>query len=159
MSLQEASILAVTGFAIVATSLLLLQVGFIFARKKLYKYHYRIMGAALISQLIFLVIYISRFLTNDEAHFPGPDNIKYFFYYPFLLIHITLALVVIGWILTFIPRTIREKRFNSNGDIFLEDKEFRSIHRRKGRIAYVLWTISFAMGIIIFFMLYIVPWN
>ena len=159
MSLQHASILAITGFAIVATTLLLLQIGFIFARKKLYKYHYRIMGGALLFQLLFLVIYISRALTKDEGHFPGPDNVKYFFYYPFLIVHITLALAVIGWVLTFIPRTIKEKRFNSNGDVFLEDKEFRAIHRRKGRIAYVMWTISFAMGITIFFMLYIVPWN
>ncbi len=159
MVLQKASWLAVLGFSIVATSLLLVQIGFIFARKKNYKNHYKVMASALLLNTLFLITYVTRVLTNDETSFPGPENVKIYFYYPFLLVHIILALVVIGWIFTFVPQTIKQKRMTSDGAPYFEDKEFRKLHRKRGFIAYIMWTISFAMGIIIFFMLYVINWS
>ncbi len=159
MAIQDASWLAILGFIIVAISLLFVQIGFIFARKKNYKNHYKVMGGALFLNTIFLITYVTRFLTNDETSFPGPENIKIFFYYPFLLVHIILALVVIGWIFTFVPQTVKKKKMTSDGAPYFEDKDLREMHRKRGFIAYVMWTISFAMGIVIFIMLYIINWS
>jgi putative membrane protein len=81
--------------------------------------------------------------------FPGPAVLEGFVYLPILAIHVLLAIVCVPLLyyvlLLALTRPI--------GEIPLTD------HPRFGRITATLWLVSFALGVVVYALLYLVPYG
>lgn len=97
---------------------------------------------------LFLVLYLYRVSILGPTEFPGPATVYTYVYLPFLAVHVLLAIVCIPLlfyvVLLGVTRPVREV--------------YETNHRRVGRVAASLWLVSFAMGITVFLLLYVVPW-
>lgn len=95
---------------------------------------------------LFLVAYLYRVALEGPAEFTGPPPVEQFVYYPFLTVHVLLAIVcvplVIYALLLALTHSVRELPETS--------------HPRVGRLAAALWLVSFAMGITVYAMLHVV---
>lgn len=94
----------------------------------------------------FLVLYLYKVVLEGPASFPGPTVVYRFFYLPLLVGHVGLAVVTLPLLyyvlllgLTRPPTEIAQ-----------------SYHPRVGRVAAALWLVSFALGIVVYLLLYIV---
>ncbi len=94
----------------------------------------------------FLALYLYRVTLLGPAEFPGPTAVYRGLYLPVLAVHVTLAIVCIPLLyyvllvglthpVAAIPRTA---------------------HARVGRVAAALWLVSFALGIAVYLLLYVV---
>lgn len=106
--------------------------------------HRRAMLAALTLFGSFLVLYLYRVAIVGPTHFDGPTWVGAYLYVPFLAIHVLLAMICLPLLyyvlLLAVTRPLSE----------LADTP----HPRVGRIAALLWLISFAMGIAVYLSLY-----
>ncbi len=93
----------------------------------------------------FLVLYLYRVSLEGPSAFDGPAVIRNFVYLPLLGIHILLAVVCIPFVYYALLLA---------GTHPIEQLPQTS-HRWAGKIAAVLWVISFALGFIVYLMLYI----
>ncbi len=107
--------------------------------------HRRLMVTSFVLFAGFLVMYLYRVSLLGPSSFPGPETIELYVYLPILAIHILLAISSLPFVyyalLLALTRPIHELP--------------QTNHARVGRIAASLWTISFAGGIIIYLMLYV----
>jgi len=92
----------------------------------------------------FLVLYLYRVALLGPSPFSGPDIVRVAFYLPFLAVHISLAVLC----LPFVFYTLLLAGTRSAAELP------ETSHRRTGRIAAALWVVSFAMGLVIYAMLY-----
>jgi putative membrane protein len=94
----------------------------------------------------FLGLYLYRLVILGTTAFPGPEPVYRWLYLPVLAVHITLAIVCIPLLycvlliglthpVSAIPRTP---------------------HRRVARVAASLWLVSFALGSVVYLLLYVV---
>ncbi|WP_135820654.1 DUF420 domain-containing protein [Halostella litorea] len=94
----------------------------------------------------FLVLYLYRIALEGPQSFPGPEGVYTYVYLPILAIHILLAVVTIPFVyyalLLAWTRSVPELR--------------RTVHARVGRVAAALWLVSFALGEVVYAMLYVV---
>lgn len=111
--------------------------------------HRTAMAATTLVFLAFLVLYLYRIALEGPSDFPGPGVVYQFVYLPLLAIHILLAVVSIPLVyyvlLLAVTRPVAAIR--------------QSPHPRIGRVAASLWGISFFLGIVVYLMLYVVPWG
>jgi len=97
----------------------------------------------------FLVLYLYRLIAvGGAASFPGPETVYLYLYLPVLVIHIGLAIVCIPLVyyalLLSFTHSVRELPETN--------------HPRVGRAAAALWLVSFSLGIVVYLLLYRVPW-
>ena len=108
--------------------------------------HRALMIASLALFVGFLTLYLYRVSLEGPAPFPGPEAVYQFGYLPILAIHITLAIVCVPLLyyvlLLALTRPVAELP--------------RTNHRRVGRIAASLWLVSFALGIVVYALLYVI---
>ena len=108
--------------------------------------HRALMLTSLVLFVAFLALYLYKVALEGPAPFPGPETIYQFVYLPVLGIHITLAIVCVPLLyyvlLLALTRLIEELP--------------RTNHRRIGRVAASLWLVSFALGVVVYTMLYVV---
>ena len=108
--------------------------------------HRRLMLASFGLFLVFLVLYLYRIALEGPAAFPGPDVVYAYAYLPILAIHILLAIVTLPLVyyalLLAWTRSVGELRGTP--------------HARVGRVAAALWLVSFALGEVVYAMLYVV---
>ena len=95
----------------------------------------------------FLALYLYRLtVLGGPRDFPGPATVERFVYLPILAVHILLAIVCIPLLyyvlLLAFSRPIADLR--------------RTSHARVGRVAAMLWLISFSLGIVVFVLLHVV---
>jgi putative membrane protein len=111
--------------------------------------HRTAMAATTVLFLGFLALYLYRIALEGPSDFPGPETLYQFVYLPLLAIHILLAVVSIPLVyyvlLVAVTRPVAAIR--------------QSPHPRVGRVAASLWAVSFALGIVVYLMLYVVPWG
>lgn len=95
---------------------------------------------------VFLILYLYRVALVGPAAFPGPESVRQFVYLPLLSIHVVLAVICVPLLfyvaligLTHPIEAIPETR-----------------HPTVGRIAALLWAISFALGLVVYVTLYLV---
>ncbi len=108
--------------------------------------HRALMITSLILFAAFLVLYLYRLVAiGGSQPFPGPETIERFVYLPFLAVHILLAVICIPLLyyvvllaVTHSPRELTQTR-----------------HATVGRVAASLWLISFAMGVVVYLLLYV----
>lgn len=108
--------------------------------------HRRLMLTSLALFVTFLVLYLYRVSLIGPSPFPGPEAVYGFVYLPVLAIHITLAIVCVPLLyyvlLLALTRPVSEIP--------------RTNHRRVGRVAASLWLVSFALGVVVYALLYVV---
>jgi len=155
MAIEAIPLLATTGFFTIAAGLIVLLIAYQQAKNKQFKNHKNLMLIAAGINGAFLIQYIARFLMGNETPFGGPDFVHYYIFIPILVIHITGAIVTIFLVLIQLTRSLRHEMKSSTGTPYF-DKGYRPTHRSFGRKTFYLWAISFAGGIIIFLMLYII---
>lgn len=155
MSISEAPLLAITGFVTIAFGLVILLLGYFSAIRKDYRLHYYMMLGAATLNALFLVQYIVRYIMGQETHFEGSEVVRNFIYYPILTIHITLSIVVIFLIVKHLRNSLRELNWNQGNPYF--KSPYTKEHRRFGKKLFYMWFGAYLGGIIIFFMLYVIP--
>ena len=108
--------------------------------------HRRLMLTSLGLFAVFLVLYLYRVSVEGPTDFAGPAAIGRFVYLPLLAVHVLLAIVCIP-LLYYVALVAATRPV---GDIR------GSIHPRVGRVAASLWVVSFALGTVVYLMLYVV---
>lgn len=108
--------------------------------------HRRLMLVTVGLFVAFLALYLYRVSLVGPAPFPGPDSVYQFVYLPVLAIHILLAIVCIPLLYYVLLLALTH-----------EVAELPATnHPRVGRVAASLWLISFALGIVVYLLLYAV---
>ena len=152
--ISNASPLTLSGFVAIAVSLILLILAMYFAKKCNLVSHKRLMIAAVVSNSLFLTLYVIRWSTEGESTFNGPSSVRDYIYLPILIIHIITALVSIYlvsrqlWLGVF-----KSDTFDDGTPVF--KGIYRNMHRKNGLVAFYVWSTSFIGGIVIFFLLYV----
>ncbi|XVH31710.1 DUF420 domain-containing protein [Haloferacaceae archaeon DSL9] len=106
--------------------------------------HRRLMLGSFALFAAFLVLYLYRVALEGPAAFPGPESVYRIVYLPTLAIHIFLAIVCVPLLFYVLLLAVTRPV----ADIY------ETRHRAIGRIAAVLWLISFALGIVVYLLLY-----
>ena len=93
----------------------------------------------------FLVLYLYRVALEGPSAFEGPGAVRQFVYLPLLAVHVTLAVVCLPFVYyaLLLAGTHRVRELPGTP------------HARVGRIAATLWLVSFALGITVYLMLYV----
>ncbi|MFB6094579.1 MAG: DUF420 domain-containing protein [Halanaeroarchaeum sp.] len=108
--------------------------------------HRRLMGVSLVLFGTFLVGYLYRVALVGPTHFTGTAALRRFVFLPVLAVHVTLAVVAIP-LLVFVVVLALER----------PTAELRaSLHPTVGRVAATLWLASFALGLVVYGLLYLV---
>lgn len=105
-------------------------------------------GAMLASTLLFasfLVLYLYRLTVKGTTVFDGPTLVRQFVYLPMLAIHILFAMVCIP----FVFYALLVAATHSVSELP------ETNHPRAGKIAAMLWIISFALGFLVYLFLYV----
>lgn len=97
----------------------------------------------------FLVLYLYRVSLEGPTPFDGPAAVETFLYYPILAIHVSLAIVCVPLLFYVLSLAYAHPVSAIPG----------TNHRRIGRVATVLWVISFTLGVVVYGLLYVVPWG
>ncbi|KAB1188062.1 MULTISPECIES: DUF420 domain-containing protein [Haloferax] len=117
-----------------------------FVRRGEVEKHQRMMLTSFALFATFLVLYLYKVVVQGTTPFPGPQTVYQFVYLPTLAIHILLAIVCVPIVyyvlLLALTRPISEV--------------FGTKHARFGRLAASLWLISFVLGNVVYFLLYVV---
>ncbi len=108
--------------------------------------HRRLMVVSLALFVAFLALYLYKVSLEGPATFPGPETIYQYVYLPILAIHILLAIVCIPLLYYVLLLAVTHPVAEIP----------RTNHRRVGRIAAALWMISFALGVVVYLLLYVV---
>jgi putative membrane protein len=108
--------------------------------------HRAAMAASFLLFVAFLALYLYRVSLEGPTSFPGPPAVETYVYYPTLAVHVLLAIVCVPLLyyvlLLAATHPVRELP--------------RTDHARVGRIAASLWLISFALGVVVYALLYVV---
>jgi putative membrane protein len=111
--------------------------------------HRAAMGSGFLLFALFLGLYLYRVALVGTTEFPGPGALEGFVYLPILAVHILLAIVCVPLLyyvlLLALTRPVEE--------IPLTD------HPRFGRITVTLWLVSFGLGVVVYVLLYQVPYS
>lgn len=108
--------------------------------------HRRAMVATTALFLAFLGLYLYRIVLVGAKPFPGPEAVYQFVYLPVLGVHVLLAVVSIPLVyyvlLLATTRPVAAIR--------------ESPHPWVGRVAASLWSVAFALGVVVYVLLYVV---
>ncbi|MFB6182914.1 MAG: DUF420 domain-containing protein [Haloarculaceae archaeon] len=107
--------------------------------------HRRSMLAGLVLFAAFLVLYLYRIVLSGPTHFAGPAVVERFVYLPVLAIHMVLAIVCIPLLYYVLLLAVTRPRSELPA----------TAHPRIGRIAVTLWLTSFALGVVVYLLLYV----
>jgi putative membrane protein len=106
--------------------------------------HRALMATSFLLFSLFLALYLYRVALLGPSEFSGPAVVQTYVYFPFLFVHIVLAVLCIP----FVFFALLSAGTRSIPEIY------ETGHARVGRIAATLWLISFSMGIGIYLLLY-----
>jgi len=115
----------------------LLLAGLITVKQKKYGLHKKIMTAAIILSVLFLLSYIAHHLLTDETKFGGDGMIKTI-YYIILFTHIPLAGIILPFIL-----------FTAYRALIGEYEQ----HKKLTRITWPIWFYVAVTGVIVYWMI------
>lgn len=107
--------------------------------------HRRMMIASTLLFAGFLVLYLYRVSLEGPTAFEGPDFLRQFIYLPLLGVHVLLAIVCIPFVFYALLLA----------GVYPVTELPETPHPRVGRIAATLWVISFALGIVVYLLLYV----
>jgi uncharacterized membrane protein YozB (DUF420 family) len=113
------------------------------------------MLSAILTNFLFLILYVTRLFSEGNTHFKGPKNHQNFIYLPILIFHIVTALISIFYVVKQVLMVIRHVNNSPNGTPQFMG-EIRLQHRKNGLLTFYIWSFSFLGGIIIFLLLYVI---
>ncbi|MFC7098799.1 DUF420 domain-containing protein [Halobaculum marinum] len=116
------------------------------ARGRDFVAHRRFMLASTTLFATFLAMYLYRLALLGTTDFAGPGVVERYVYLPLLAIHILLAVVCVPLVVYVL--TLAGTRPTTD--------LFDTAHARVGRIAASLWVVSFALGVLVYVLLYVV---
>jgi len=125
--------------------------GYRFARRRIISKHYKTMITAFILDVSFMVSYMIKSLIEGRTKFGGPENLKLYIYYPLVVFHSIISIVVLALAAYMIYHGFKNTR-PINGRKMLTEK---GKHHKMGEITIIVWMLSFLSGIAIYFMLYV----
>ena len=120
--------------------------GWLSVRRGDVRRHRLLMLTSLALFATFLVLYLYKVIIEGPTAFPGPETVYRFVYLPTLAIHILLAVVCIPLLYYVVLLAVTRP---------VEDV-YDTRHRAVGRVAASLWLVSFALGDVVYAMLYVV---
>ncbi len=107
--------------------------------------HKAAMLASTLLFVLFLAFYLYRIVVEGTTGFGGPEAVYTYVYLPILIIHMGLAMVSIP--LVYYALLLAGTR---------EISEIPATnHAKVGRVAASLWLVSFALGIVVYLLLYV----
>jgi putative membrane protein len=106
--------------------------------------HRRAMLVSLALFATFLLLYLYRVAVLGPTEFAGPELLYTYLYLPLLAVHMLLAVVCIP-LLYYVLLLALTHPVAALGD---------TSHPRIGRVAAALWVTSFALGVVVYAMLY-----
>jgi putative membrane protein len=108
--------------------------------------HRRLMLTTVGLFLAFLLLYLYKVIVAGPVTFGGPTEVYQRVYLPVLAVHIVLAVVCIPFVthalLLGLTHEVREL--------------YQTRHQLVGRIAAVLWLVSFALGNVVYLLAYVI---
>ncbi|MFB6070359.1 MAG: DUF420 domain-containing protein [Halanaeroarchaeum sp.] len=107
--------------------------------------HRRAMVASLGLFATFLVLYLYKVALEGPTTFDGPAAIRQFVFLPVLAIHVALAVVAVPLLAYVVVIAVRHPIAEIPG----------TPHPRVGRVAATLWLVSFALGLVVYGLLYL----
>jgi len=107
--------------------------------------HRKAMATTTLLFFAFLGLYLYRLVVHGTTEFAGPEAVYTFVYLPVLVVHMGLAMVAIP--LVYYALLLAGTR--PVADIH------ESNHARVGRAAASAWLVSFALGIVVYLLLYV----
>ena len=140
MSIYDLPTLNATLNALAATCLL---VGYLFIRRGQRQAHRLAMIAALVLSAAFLTSYVIYHYNVGSRPFPGQGPIRAV-YFAILITHVVLAIVIVPMVLVTASRALTA-RFDA--------------HRRVARWTWPLWMYVSVTGVIVYLMLYRMPFG
>ena len=121
--------------------------GWVAIRRGNVRRHRSAMLLSVILFATFLVLYLYRLVAvGGTGTFPGPDSVYHYVYLPVLAIHVGLAMVCIPLLYYALLLAASTPLANLP----------TTRHAQVGRIAAPLWMTSFALGIVVYVLLYLV---
>jgi putative membrane protein len=133
------AVISVFAFAVIAA-------GWYWIRRGRVRRHRRAMVTGLVLFFAFLALYLYRVSLEGPSTFGGPDAVYRFIYLPFLTVHVVLAVVCVPLLFYVALLGVTVPVAD------LPDTR----HPQVGRIAAALWLTSFAMGVGVYLLLYVV---
>lgn len=94
----------------------------------------------------FLALYLYRVSIVGPTEFAGPDALRQFLYLPMLGVHILLAIVCLPFVFAALVIAVTHPTAELG----------QTRHPTVGRVAAVLWLISFSLGIGVYLLLHVV---
>lgn len=132
------------GLSVLAIATIVL--GVRYARQHDIERHRIAMSTSALLFATFLALYLYRIALVGTTDFPGPETIYTFVYLPVLAVHMLLAVICVPLVIyVLVLATVHP----------IEALP-RTNHPRVGRIAAPLWLVSFALGIVVYLLLYVV---
>ena len=105
--------------------------------------HKRYMIVAVIFIMAFLSMYVTRISLGGVKAFQGPEVIYLYIYLPLLTIHVVLSIISVPLVV-----------YNTFSGLTLPIEEIAlTRHPKMGRLAVIMWSVSLALGIVVYFML------
>lgn len=131
--------------ALSTAAIVTILLGWRFARGGDYGKHRAMMLASLGLFATFLALYLYKVTLEGPTSFPGPAVVETYVYLPLLAVHVLLAMVCIP-LLYYVLLLAMTRPIAALPE---------SRHRRVGRIAAPLWLASFALGNVVYLLLYV----
>lgn len=108
--------------------------------------HRRLMLTGFGLFVTFLALYLYRVSLLGPTHFAGPGWVETYLYLPVLVVHMGLAIVCLPLLYYVLLLAYSYPVADLAG----------TNHPRIGRVAAALWLVSFALGIVVYLLLYVV---
>jgi putative membrane protein len=143
---HESPLLGVLPHVIAAVNLagvVSLQLGYRAIRRGDVRSHRNFMGLSFVLITTFLTLYVTRLMLGGTEVYRGPQVIRDFVYLPVLTVHLTLSILSVPLVL-FNVLTGLTLPYGSIG---------RTPHPKVGKIAYLCWSLSLALGIVVYVLL------
>lgn len=120
-----------------------LQLGYRAIRRGDVRGHRNFMGLSFVLIAAFLTMYVTRLLLGGTEVYRGPQVIRDFVYLPVLTVHLGLSIVSVPLVL-----------FNVLTGLTLPHGSIgETPHPRVGKAAYLCWSLSLALGIVVYVLL------
>jgi len=134
--------------ALSATALVTITVGLRAIRRGNVARHRAAMltSTGIFASFLFLFLYLYRLVVHGTTEFAGPDVVYQFVYLPVLVVHMALAIVCV-------PLVVHALVLAGTHSVA---ELPRTNHPRVGKAAAALWLVSFALGIVVYLLLYVV---
>ncbi|MCS6787781.1 MAG: DUF420 domain-containing protein [Aigarchaeota archaeon] len=117
-----------------------LQLGFRAIRRGDVRSHKAFLLASFVLITAFLVMYVSRLFLGGVEVYRGPELLRNFVYLPVLTVHLALSIVSVPLVL-----------FNIlTGGTLPVAAISETPHARVGKVAYVAWSVSLALGVVVY---------